>query len=144
MQLNKTILCIQRSIFFTYILRSDIFFVFSLVYFRSLMLKTCIFFIIYRIVLYMPQSIYDNNFFFSYRCRRWIQNNRRQNLPTDFHKLRYYYLCSTHFENSQFMDPHAKKKKLIHSAVPTLFDVPNPPQPVTTKRKLPDYHPSPP
>lgn len=64
MQLNKTILCIQRSIFFTYILRSDIFFVFSLVYFRSLMLKTCIFFIIYRIVLYMPQSIYDNNFFF--------------------------------------------------------------------------------
>lgn len=35
------------------------------------------------------------------------------------------------------MNPNVKKKKLIHTAVPTLFDVPNPPPKVTLKRSLP-------
>ena len=47
-----------------------------------------------------------------------------------------YYLCSKHFEPSQFTVPN-EKKRLNWNAVPTLFDVPNPPPSVTIKRKLP-------
>ena len=47
-----------------------------------------------------------------------------------------YTLCSKHFEDSQFMNP-AKKNSLIHTAVPTIFDVPNPQPSVTPKRPLP-------
>ena len=36
------------------------------------------------------------------------------------------------------MNPNIKKKKLIHTAVPTLFDIPNPPPRVTPKRPLPN------
>ena len=49
-----------------------------------------------------------------------------------------YTLCSKHFEDSQFMNP-AKKNSLIHTAVPTIFDVPNPPPSVTPKRPLPKH-----
>ena len=35
------------------------------------------------------------------------------------------------------MNRNAKKKKLIHTAVPTLFDIPNPPPRLTLKRSLP-------
>ena len=36
------------------------------------------------------------------------------------------------------MNP-AKKNSLIHTAVPTIFDVPNPPPLITPKRPLPKY-----
>ena len=48
-----------------------------------------------------------------------------------------YRLCGKHFEDSQFMNPKIKKS-LIHNAVPTIFDVPNPPKTVTPKRSLPE------
>ena len=52
-----------------------------------------------------------------------------------------YVLCSKHFEDSQFMNAD-EKKSLIHNAVPTIFDeIPNPPQCISLKRKLPEYHP---
>ena len=51
-----------------------------------------------------------------------------------------HHLCSEHFEDSQFMNA-ANKNKLIHNAVPTIFNVPNPPKQVTLKRKIPEYHP---
>ena len=38
------------------------------------------------------------------------------------------------------MNPNVKKKKLIHTAVPTIFDIPNPPPRVTPKRPLPHRH----
>ena len=34
------------------------------------------------------------------------------------------------------MNP-VNKKSLIHTAIPTLFDIPNPPQRITPKRSLP-------
>lgn len=40
-------------------------------------------------------------------------------------------LCEEHFEASQFMNPAEKgiykpRKRLIHSAIPTLFNIPSP------------------
>ena len=46
------------------------------------------------------------------------------------------YLCSEHFEDSQFMNA-STKDRLNWKAVPTKFNVPNPPQKVAPKRKLP-------
>ena len=81
----------------------------------------------------------------SYRCQKWVINTRREDLQKDkftSEKLNQnYLLCQEHFEDSQFMNA-VEKKSLIHNAVPTIFKgVPNPPKPVTLKRKIPDYHP---
>lgn len=43
-------------------------------------------------------------------------------------------LCSEHFEPSQYYS--GGSKRLRRDAVPTLFDVPNPPKPVTSRRPL--------
>lgn len=48
-------------------------------------------------------------------------------------KLYGYKLCSEHFEDSQFMNAE-EKKKLVWNAVPTIFDIPNPPRKVTLER----------
>lgn len=70
-----------------------------------------------------------------FRCRKWVQNSRRDDLrKVPVEKLYGYRLCSMHFEDSQFMNVE-KKDKLVWSAVPTLFDVPNPPKRITPLRK---------
>ena len=51
-----------------------------------------------------------------------------------------YTVCANHLEDNQFMNT-AMKNKLIHNAVPTVFDVPNPPPKLTPKGQLPKYHP---
>ena len=48
-----------------------------------------------------------------------------------------YVLCANHFEDTQFMNPSAVKKSLIHNALPTLFEIPNPPKTVTPSRPPP-------
>ena len=68
------------------------------------------------------------------RCKKWVQNCRREvlrHIPVK--KLFEYQLCSNHFEDSQFMNKETKSK-LIWNAVPTLFDVLNPPVKVTPSR----------
>ena len=50
--------------------------------------------------------------------------------------LNTYVLCAQHFEFSQFMS-REDRDRLIWSAVPTLFNVPNPPKLVTSTRPLP-------
>ncbi|XP_036143319.1 peroxynitrite isomerase THAP4-like [Monomorium pharaonis] len=56
---------------------------------------------------------------------KWVQNIRRGNnwTPTEASRL-----CEKHFENSQF-ERHRSDglRKLKPNAIPTLFDVPNPP-----------------
>ena len=47
-----------------------------------------------------------------------------------------YQLCSRHFEDSQFMSVR-QTNRLVHDAVPTLFNIPNHPKKVTLRRKLP-------
>ena len=47
-----------------------------------------------------------------------------------------YRVCQEHFEESQFMNP-AVKNRLIHTAVPTIIAVQNPPPLLTPKRQLP-------
>ena len=53
-----------------------------------------------------------------------------------------YTVCANHFEDNQFMNP-AMKNRLIHNAVPTIFDISNPPPKLTPKQQLPKYHPLP-
>ena len=70
------------------------------------------------------------------RCKKWVQNSRREDIiHTPLHKLCHFQLCSNHFEDSQFMNKNTKSK-LIWNAVPTLFDVPNPPTRITSSRPL--------
>ena len=45
-------------------------------------------------------------------------------------------MCQNHFEDSQFTNV-STKKRLITTAVPTLFDIPNPPQKIAPKRPAP-------
>ena len=47
-----------------------------------------------------------------------------------------YHVCSNHFEDSQFMNI-STKNKLIHTAVPALMNLPNPPPKHTPLRPLP-------
>ncbi|GFN81067.1 THAP domain-containing protein 9 [Plakobranchus ocellatus] len=72
------------------------------------------------------------------RCKKWVINVRRDDLrpkPTEkFCKNNV--LCDDHFEMSQFMKP-ALRNKLIHCAVPTVFDIPNKPPSVTPRRPPP-------
>ena len=56
--------------------------------------------------------------------------NRTKNLNKQ------YCVCSNHFEDSQLMNI-LTKNKLIHTAVPTLMNFPNPPPKLTPSRPLP-------
>ena len=70
------------------------------------------------------------------RCKKWIQNTKRDDLrKLPLHKLYTYELCSDHFESSQFTNVE-KKNRLIPDAIPTLFNVPNPPPKITPSRPL--------
>ncbi|XP_076441982.1 uncharacterized protein LOC143281002 isoform X3 [Babylonia areolata] len=73
------------------------------------------------------------------RCKKWVQNTRRADLQGKTSEYLYTNckLCSEHFEPNQFMNPSAEKLSLVWNAVPTLFNIPNPPPKVTTKRKMP-------
>ena len=76
--------------------------------------------------------------FLSYRCQKWVQNTRRQDLLGKYPENLYtsYRLCSRHFEDSQFMNA-ATRNALVWNATPTLFNIPNPPPTVTPSRKRP-------
>eukprot|EP00102_Acyrthosiphon_pisum_P018845 XP_016656055.1 PREDICTED: THAP domain-containing protein 2-like [Acyrthosiphon pisum] len=66
------------------------------------------------------------------RRKIWLQNCRRDKwVPTNSSGL-----CEIHFEESQF-EQHRQGgiKKLKSNAIPTLFNVPNPPRLLETKRK---------
>ncbi|XP_076469856.1 uncharacterized protein LOC143300182 isoform X2 [Babylonia areolata] len=73
------------------------------------------------------------------RNRLWVQNCRREDLlrKTADHVKRNCFLCSDHFEDRQFKNAEKKELGLNWKAVPTLFNVPNCPQQVTLKRRLP-------
>ncbi|XP_070974371.1 THAP domain-containing protein 1 A-like isoform X2 [Oncorhynchus clarkii lewisi] len=69
------------------------------------------------------------------RKKKWLVNCRRNFLPTPHSRL-----CQDHFELSQFEEiarSPAGGKKLKPNAVPTLFNVRDPPYPVTPQIVLP-------
>jgi len=69
-----------------------------------------------------------------------VVNSRTQSLDGKSPQQLYdnYLLCAEHFEPSQFMNS-ATRSSLIHCAVPTIFNVPNPPKGLALKRsKLSD------
>lgn len=71
------------------------------------------------------------------RCKKWVQNSRRADLSDKSaeYLFKSCVLCAEHFEDAQFMNP--QKNKLIWNAIPTKFDVPNPPPQVASKRPPP-------
>lgn len=69
------------------------------------------------------------------RMRKWLVNCRRDFVPTPCSRL-----CQDHFEESQFEEiarSPAGGRKLKPNAIPTLFNVPDPPSPVTPQAVLP-------
>ncbi|XP_016330327.1 THAP domain-containing protein 1-like [Sinocyclocheilus anshuiensis] len=69
------------------------------------------------------------------RMRKWLVNCRRDFVPTPCSRL-----CQDHFEESQFEEiarSPAGGRKLKPNAIPTLFNVPDPPSPVTPQVVLP-------
>ena len=72
------------------------------------------------------------------RCQRWVQASRRDDLrdkSTEYLSANCK-LCADHFEPSQFMNSQIRKK-LVWNAVPTVFQVPNPPKRIDGGRKPP-------
>ena len=77
-----------------------------------------------------------------FRSKQWVINLRREDLMSySTEKLnKQYTVYANHFEDNQFKNP-AMKDRLIHNAVPTIFDIPNPPPKPMPKPQLPKYHP---
>jgi THAP domain len=71
----------------------------------------------------------------------WLINCRRADLDEFFKRQPTYLydncrLCSNHFEDSQFVNP-ATRNQLKSCAIPTIFDVPNPPLRLASARRSP-------
>ena len=47
-----------------------------------------------------------------------------------------YKLCSEHFELSQFFEPKHEKRAVRRDAIPTIFNVPNPPKRLESSRRV--------
>ena len=91
--------------------------------------------------------MYNRTMFVLFPCRsrEWAVKARREDLLKRMgphedrdditkHISKNNVMCQLHFEESQFT---ASKKKLIKTAVPTLFNIPNPPKKLAPKRKGP-------
>ena len=73
------------------------------------------------------------------RSKQWVNNTRRKDVITQKSAKQLNtgtVLCANHFEANQFISKRLKK-----TAVPTLFDVPNPPKTLTPARKTPKPRP---
>lgn len=75
-----------------------------------------------------PTCNLERPIFLTDRCLKWVENSRRKDLEGKEADILYrsYSLCSAHFEDSQFMNAQLKNS-LVWNAIPTLFDVPDPP-----------------
>ena len=76
---------------------------------------------------------------FIYRCKLWLQNCRRLDLldKTPSYLRKNCALCSNHFEQ-QFLPKFSNiRTRLAGDAVPTIFNIPNPPPTIGSKRKAP-------
>ncbi|XP_065062256.1 THAP domain-containing protein 1-like [Rhopilema esculentum] len=73
------------------------------------------------------------------RCRKWVQNSRRQDLlnKSTAYLNKNCYVCSKHFEKEFLPKFVNARSRLSKNAIPTLFDVPNPPPIVGSKRAPP-------
>ena len=69
---------------------------------------------------------YSNNFI-HFRSKQWVTNLRQADLEKYSAEQLYknYTMCAKHFEDSQFKN--TEKKWLTAGAIPTLFDIANPP-----------------
>ena len=83
-------------------------------------------------------SYYVHPHFNFIRSKRWVINSRREDLlgKSTEQLGKSNVMCANHFEDSQFMNISAKNS-LIKTAVPTIFDINNPPKQVSSKRPAP-------
>ena len=72
------------------------------------------------------------------RCRRWVLNSRRKDLlnKSAEHLHKSNVLCPNHFELSEFTSLKKTRLKRL-KAIPTLFNVPNPPNKIISTRQCP-------
>lgn len=72
------------------------------------------------------------------RSKKWAVNTRRKDLiQKDAEYLyRNVRICSAHFEDEMFVHVTESKKTLKITAIPTLFNIPNPPARIGVKRRL--------
>jgi len=70
------------------------------------------------------------------RCRQCVINCRTKSMDDKTVEQLHtnYRLCSKHFEDSQFMN--SGQNSLIWSAVPNVFDAPNPPKRLQSRRRI--------
>ncbi|GFO07102.1 52 kda repressor of the inhibitor of the protein kinase [Plakobranchus ocellatus] len=73
------------------------------------------------------------------RCKKWLINCRRQDLlcksPRELYTSNV--LCAIHFEDSEYTDPHRRNRLKPLKAVPTIFNIPNPPPKFANRRPAP-------
>ena len=76
---------------------------------------------------------YSNNFI-HFRSKQWVTNLRQADIEKYSAEQVYknYTMCAKHFEDSQFKN--SEKKQLTAGAIPTLFDIVNPPPQITPKQ----------
>ncbi|GFR93594.1 52 kDa repressor of the inhibitor of the protein kinase [Elysia marginata] len=74
------------------------------------------------------------------RCKKWVINCRRQDLLNKSPRNLYTsnFVCAVHFEDTQFTEPHKKNRLKPLKAVPTLFNIPNPPPKIANRRPGPE------
>ncbi|GFS16522.1 protein-kinase, interferon-inducible double stranded RNA-dependent inhibitor, repressor of (P58 repressor) b [Elysia marginata] len=72
-------------------------------------------------------------------CKVWVINTRRADLEEKSfeHLHKNNYLCAEHFEPCCFSKTATSRARLINGAVPTIFNVPNPPPKLTPSQPPP-------
>lgn len=70
------------------------------------------------------------------RSKQWAINCRREDLRRKTPQQLYAsnVLCGDHFEDSQYKNPTTRSGRLIANAVPTIFNIPNPPPQLSSTR----------
>ena len=87
-------------------------------------------------------SLYSFFFFFFFRRKKWVINTRCKDLTAENVGVRR--ICSVHFECKAYNCPKdIAQSSLLPTAVPTIVDCPNPPEPIEGKRKPPRERPAP-
>ena len=76
------------------------------------------------------------------RCKQWIHFTRRADIETEPLDLVYKInknnlLCSEHFEECFFSKTAKKRLRLVNDALPTIFNIPNPPPKLMSSRPAP-------
>ena len=73
------------------------------------------------------------------RCKQWVQNCRREDLlgKSSAYLSKNCFVCAEHFEPQCLPKFKNIRGRLSKGTIPTLFDIPNPPPTIGSKRPAP-------